>query len=47
MVVDPWGEVVLECDEAPQTQVVTIDVDIVKDIRSKINVFHDRKPDCY
>ena len=47
MVVDPWGEVVLECDEAPQTQVVTIDVDIVKDIRSKINVFRDRKPDCY
>lgn len=47
MVVDPWGEVLLVCDETPQIQTVTIDVDIVKDIRSKINVFRDRKPNCY
>lgn len=47
MVVDPWGEVLLECDETPQIQAVTIDVDTVKDIRSKINVFRDRKPNCY
>ena len=47
MVVDPWGEVLLECDETPQIQTVTIDVDIVKDIRAKINVFRDRKPNCY
>ena len=47
MVVDPWGEVLLECDETPQIQIVTIDVDTVKNIRSKINVFHDRKPNCY
>ena len=47
MVVDPWGEVLLECDETPQIQIVTIDVDTVKNIHSKINVFHDRKPNCY
>ena len=47
MVVDPWGEVLLECDETPQIQTITIDVDTVKDIRSKINVFRDRKPNCY
>lgn len=47
MVVDPWGEVLLECDETPQTHIVTIDLDIVDHIRSKINVFRDRKPNCY
>ena len=47
MVVAPWGEVLLECDETPQIQSITIDVDTVKDIRSKINVFRDRKPNCY
>lgn len=47
MVVGPWGEVLLECDETLQIQTITIDVDTVKDIRSKINVFRDRKPNCY
>ncbi len=47
MVVDPWGEVLLECSDTADIQCVTIDLDVVKDIRSKINVFRDRKPSCY
>lgn len=47
MVVDPWGEVLLECSDTADIQCVTIDLDVVKDIRAKINVFRDRKPSCY
>ncbi len=47
LVVDPWGEIQLELEEAAAVQTVTIDVDVVADIRNKINVFCDRKPSLY
>ena len=47
LVVDPWGEIRLELDETAAVQTVTIDLEVVADIRTKINVFRDRKPALY
>ena len=47
LVVDPWGEIQLELGEISAVQTVTIDLDVVADIRRKINVFRDRKPSLY
>lgn len=47
MVVDPWGDVLLELDDMAERAVVTIDLDTVKEIRSRMNVFRDCRPDLY
>ncbi|SFS58972.1 carbon-nitrogen family hydrolase [Marininema halotolerans] len=47
MVIDPWGEILVEGDE--QEGIYTTDVDLsqVTTVRKKIPVFEDRMPDCY
>ena len=47
VVVDPWGEIQLELEETEAVQTITIDLDVVADIRAKINVFRDRRPSLY
>lgn len=47
MVVDPWGEVLSAAEEAETILTCTVDFDILRDIRSKMNVFADRKPFLY
>ncbi len=48
VIVDPWGETVVEADESSETLLTTIvDTDKVRDIRNKMTVLHDRRPDIY
>lgn len=46
-VVDPWGEVLVEGGEAEALITLEIDLDKVADIRAKIPVFADRRPEIY
>jgi predicted amidohydrolase len=48
MVIDPWGEV-LAHGSSDKEEVVIADVDFssVADIRKRIPVFADRRPQCY
>jgi len=47
MIVDPWGKVVTEAGEGEQLLTVDIDLDEVDEIRKRIPVFEDRRPDAY
>ncbi len=46
-VIDPWGELLAEADEHPLLLQADIDLSIQKEIRQKINVFADRRPELY
>lgn len=46
-VVDPWGEVVVEGGEEPALLTATIDTALVEEVRSRIPIFADRRPDVY
>jgi predicted amidohydrolase len=47
MVVDPWGEVLVEGDESEQILYASVDLGVVPEIRSRIPIFEDRRPDLY
>ncbi len=48
MVINPWGEVLGEGSEAKEEVVIVeVDFSVVNEIRSKIPVFTDRRPECY
>jgi predicted amidohydrolase len=47
MIIDPWGEVIVEGDETEQILHATIDLDSVEQIRKKIPIFADRRPNLY
>lgn len=47
LVVDPFGNIQLELGETPQIGVTFIDRNIIADIRERINVYNDRKPELY
>ncbi|MBP2632796.1 MAG: putative carbon-nitrogen hydrolase family protein [Firmicutes bacterium] len=47
MLIDPWGNILAQADEKESIVSVTIHLDVLKDIRSTINVFNDRKSDLY
>lgn len=47
MVVDPWGEILLELGEAEDMQVVEIDLGQVAQTRSKLSALKDRRPELY
>jgi omega-amidase len=47
MVIDPWGEILLETDEQEGIHHVTVDLSVVPEIRSRIPIFEDRRPDLY
>ena len=46
-VYDPWGTNLLEMDTREGISSVDIDLTVVEDIRNKINIFRDRKPELY
>jgi len=47
MVIDPWGEVLVNAGEDEKIITAEADFSIVQDIRNRINVFRDRKPQYY
>ncbi|WP_223192468.1 carbon-nitrogen family hydrolase [Paenibacillus sedimenti] len=47
MVIDPWGEVLVEGDEGEAILRATIDLSEVVRVRGKIPVFEDRRPHLY
>ncbi|MDD2380029.1 MAG: carbon-nitrogen family hydrolase [Bacteroidales bacterium] len=47
MLIDPWGEVLANAGEDEKIIMAEADFSIVEDIREKINVFRDRKPELY
>jgi omega-amidase len=47
MVIDPWGQTLVEGSDTSDILTVDIDLSIVDEIRQKIPVFKDRKPECY
>ena len=46
-VYDPWGTNLLEMDTNEGIASIDIDLAVVEDIRNKINIFRDRKPELY
>ncbi|WP_066317699.1 carbon-nitrogen family hydrolase [Bacillus sp. FJAT-29814] len=47
MIIDPWGEIIAEAGETEEILSAEIDLDLVKNIRSQIPIFTDRKPEYY
>ena len=47
MVVDPWGEILLETDEFEGVHIVDIDIDKIDKTRDYLTVFKDRRPELY
>ncbi len=46
-ILDPWGELVFELGEDEMLGTAVIDIDQVADVRAKIPVFADRRPELY
>ncbi|MFD2115907.1 carbon-nitrogen family hydrolase [Paenibacillus yanchengensis] len=47
LVIDPWGEVIAEASEEETILYAEIDLHLVDDVRAKIPVFQDRRPEIY
>ena len=46
-VIDPWGETLVEGDEGEALLLATLDTALVGDVRRRIPVFEDRRPELY
>lgn len=47
LVVDPWGEVLAEGGETEELITLTVDFSKIEEVRSKIPIFGDRRPEVY
>jgi len=47
MIIDPWGEVLAEGDEEERIITATLDLAQVDEVRGRIPVFSDRRPELY
>ena len=47
MIVDPWGKIVVEGGEDAMLLTADIDMDLVDEVRAKIPIFADRRPELY
>lgn len=47
MIVDPWGEIVIEGGSSPALLTTEIELDLVEQTRELIPVFQDRRPEVY
>jgi omega-amidase len=47
MVVDPWGKILVEGGEDPGLFTVEIDLERIDQVRKRIPVFEDRRPELY
>ncbi len=46
-VIDPWGEAVVEGGDGPELLHAEIDLALADEVRKRIPVFEDRRPDVY
>lgn len=47
MVIDPWGKIIIEAGETPQLVTTEIELETVEEVRKRIPVFEDRRPELY
>lgn len=47
MIVDPWGKIVVEAGDAPMMVTAEIELDLVEEVRERIPILSDRRPDLY
>ncbi|SDB83097.1 Predicted amidohydrolase [Pelagirhabdus alkalitolerans] len=47
MIIDPWGHVLVEAEEEMTTLVGEVNLDDVDEIRQRIPIYQDRRPDMY
>lgn len=47
MVINPWGEPLLECDDKPGAFSTLIDMNAIEHVRRYMPVFEDRRPETY
>ncbi len=47
LVVDAWGQIVVEGDDHAALLFATLDLDLVDDVRERISSWPDRRPDIY
>ena len=47
MVVDPWGEILLEAGEEEGVYLTDIDISLVAKVRDHLTALNDRKPELY
>jgi len=47
MIVNPWGEVLVEGDEREALLIAHIDLDMVDEVRQRVPVFRDRRAEVY
>ncbi len=47
MLINPWGKILEKATEAESIIVAELNLQLLQEIRSSINVFHDRRPDLY
>jgi omega-amidase len=47
MIVDPWGEIVVEAGDQPQLITADVEMDLVDEVRARIPVFDDLRTDIY
>jgi len=47
MIVDPWGEIVVEAGEEPDLVHVEIDLGLVEETRAKLTALDDRRPELF
>lgn len=47
MIVDPWGEILVEGGDCAALLIAQIDLDKVAEVRARLPVFKDRRPDVY
>lgn len=47
MIVNPWGEILVEGDDREALLIAPIDLAMVDEVRKQVPVFRDRRPDVY
>jgi predicted amidohydrolase len=47
MVIDPWGNTVVEGDESPGLLTATLNLDLIGEVRQRMTVLRDRRPELY
>lgn len=47
LVVDPWGKILCQLGENEEVLTITLNLDELKEIREKINIYNDRRPELY
>jgi predicted amidohydrolase len=47
MIVDPWGKIIIEGGESPMLLTAEIELDLVEEVRQRIPILSDRRPEAY